>query len=136
MLQRFPNLARRAHQDSPTTWARRARARLCPPYRFPRTKRGLVSRSAALTLIAIVAAVLGSDHAWASTPLDGAGLRWPWALPFIGILLTIASGPLLFPRIWHKHYGKLAFIWSTLTVAPLAAIYGTPTAAAAFVHTM
>jgi Na+/H+ antiporter NhaD/arsenite permease-like protein len=119
MLQRFPNLAR-----------------LCPPYRVTRTERGLVWRSAALTLIAIVAAVLGSDDAWASTPLDGAGLRWPWALPFIGILLTIASGPLLFPRIWHKHYGKLAFMWSAFTVAPLAAIYGTPAAAAAFVHTM
>ena len=135
MLQRFPNLARRAHQHSPTTWARRARARLCPPW-VTRTQRGLVWRSAALTLIAVVAAVLRSDDAWASTPLDGAGLRWPWALPFIGILLTIASGPLLFPRIWHKHYGKLALMWSTFTVAPLAAIYGTPVAAAAFVHTM
>ena len=68
--------------------------------------------------------------------LDGAGLRWPWALPFVGILLTIATGPLLFPRLWHHHYGKLAFIWSTLTLAPMAALYGTPTAAAAFVHTM
>jgi Na+/H+ antiporter NhaD/arsenite permease-like protein len=68
--------------------------------------------------------------------LDGATLRWPWALPFIGILLTIATGPLLFPRLWHRHYGKLAFAWGTLTVAPLAAIYGTPTAIAAFVHEM
>src|ERR1700730_1318784 len=107
MRQRFPNLARRAHQHSPTTWARRARARLCPPW-VTRTQRGLVWRSAALTLIAVVGAVLRSADAWAFPPLDGAGLRWPWALPFIGILLTIASGPLLFPRIWHKHYGKLA----------------------------
>jgi Na+/H+ antiporter NhaD/arsenite permease-like protein len=94
-----------------------------------------VSRSAALAAIA-VAALLAPDAAWASTSLDGAGLRWPWAIPFVGILLTIASGPLLFPTIWHKHYGKLAFIWSTLTVAPLAAIYGTPAAIEAFVHTM
>ena len=72
----------------------------------------------------------------AGTPLDGAGLRWPWALPFIGLLLTIATGPLLFPRIWHHHYGKFAFVWSVLTVAPLAAIYGTPTAFAAFLHAM
>ena len=63
-------------------------------------------------------------------------LRWPWAIPFIGLLLTIATGPLLFPRIWHRHYGKLAFVWSALTVAPLAAIYGTPTAFAAFVQVM
>ena len=68
--------------------------------------------------------------------LDGATLRWPWALPFVGILLTIATGPLLFPRIWHSHYGKLAFVWRALTLAPLAALYGLPTALAAFVHAM
>ena len=32
--------------------------------------------------------------AQAAAALDGAALRWPWALPFIGILLTIATGPL------------------------------------------
>ena len=63
--------------------------------------------------------------------LDGTELRWPWALPFIGLLLTIATGPLLFPRIWHGHYGKLAFLWGALTIAPLAALYGMPTALAA-----
>ncbi|HEY1361603.1 MAG TPA: sodium:proton antiporter [Xanthobacteraceae bacterium] len=68
--------------------------------------------------------------------LDGAGLRWPWALPFVGILLTIATGPLLFPRFWHHHYGKLAFVWSTLTLAPMAALYSPSTAGRAFVHTM
>ena len=63
-------------------------------------------------------------------------MRWPWALPFIGILLTIATGPLLFPRVWHHHYGKLAFAWSVLTLAPLAALHGAPVALAAFVHAM
>ena len=58
------------------------------------------------------------------------------ALPFIGILLTIATGPLLFPRVWHHHYGKLAFVWSALTLAPLAALHGAPVALAAFVHAM
>jgi Na+/H+ antiporter NhaD/arsenite permease-like protein len=68
--------------------------------------------------------------------LDGAALRWPWALPFIGILLTIATGPLLFPKFWHHHYGKLAFVWSVLTLAPLAVWYGAPAAIAALVHAM
>jgi Na+/H+ antiporter NhaD/arsenite permease-like protein len=83
-----------------------------------------------------LAAVLlvGSADAAQAAALDGAALRWPWALPFAGILLTIATGPLLFPKLWHHHYGKLAFAWSVLTVAPLAALYGTPTALAAFVH--
>src|SRR5262245_65357921 len=80
--------------------------------------------------------LLAADAAHAAAALDGTALRWPWALPFIGILLTIATGPLLFPRLWHRHYGKLAFAWSTLTIAPLAALHGTPTALAAFVHEM
>lgn len=80
--------------------------------------------------------MLAPDLAHAATPLDGTALRWPWALPFAGILLTIATGPLLFPRFWHRHYGKLAFAWSTLAIAPLAALHGTPTALAALVHEM
>jgi Na+/H+ antiporter NhaD/arsenite permease-like protein len=68
--------------------------------------------------------------------LDGAQLRWPWALPFLGILLTIATGPLLFPRVWHNHYGKLAFVWGTLALAPMAALYDLPTAVAALIHAL
>jgi Na+/H+ antiporter NhaD/arsenite permease-like protein len=82
-----------------------------------------------LTLLA--AMVPDSAHAAA---LDGAALAWPWALPFIGILLTIAAGPLLFPRLWHRHYGKIAFIWSVLAIVPIAALYDVPTATAAFAH--
>jgi Na+/H+ antiporter NhaD/arsenite permease-like protein len=73
----------------------------------------------------------GTSHAGG---FDGADLEWPWALPFIGILLTIAIGPLLFPRIWHHHYGKIAFMWAVLTLVPIAAIFDIPTATTAFVH--
>src|SRR5882762_5843487 len=88
-------------------------------------------RVLSLVLIATIAPT--AAHAAA---LDGAALRWPWALPFLGILLTIATGPLVFPKIWHHHYGKLAFAWATLTLAPLAALYGVPAAVAALVHAM
>jgi hypothetical protein len=65
------------------------------------------------TLVAaILCAAFTPDSAFAAPALDGTALRWPWALPFVGILLTIATGPLLFPRLWHHHYGKLAFVWS------------------------
>jgi Na+/H+ antiporter NhaD/arsenite permease-like protein len=71
-----------------------------------------------------------------AAPLDGAALSWPWALPFIGILLTIAVAPLLAPRFWQRNYGKLAFLWAALAIVPLAALYDWPTALAAFLHTM
>src|SRR6187455_1516105 len=66
--------------------------------------------------------------------LDGAALTWPWALPFAGILLSIATGPLLFPQIWHHHYGKIATFWAVLALLPVAAVYGVSAAFGAFVH--
>jgi Na+/H+ antiporter NhaD/arsenite permease-like protein len=88
-----------------------------------------------LTLFPLLT-LLAPDAAHAAAALDGASLQWPWALPFLGILLTIATGPLLFQRIWHRHYGKLALAWSIATLAPLAIVHGTATALAAFVHVM
>src|SRR5215468_10432592 len=74
----------------------------------------------------------------ASAPLllDGAVLSWPWSLPFIGLLLTIATGPLLFPRIWSRHYGKISAGWSALTVVAIAVAFGTATAFDAFLRAM
>lgn len=79
-------------------------------------------------------AVLIPTVAQAAPALDGAQMAWPWALPFAGILLSIALGPLLFPKIWHHHYGKIATGWVLLTLAALAARFGASTASAAFVH--
>ena len=43
--------------------------------------------------------------------LDGRGLSLFWAVPFAGLLLSIALGPLLFPFKWHPHYGKITLGW-------------------------
>ena len=67
-------------------------------------------------------------------PLDGASMAWPWALPFAGILLSIAVGPLLFPKFWHAQYGRIALGWGLLVLAPLAIWYGVPAALAALVR--
>src|SRR5262249_61548780 len=75
--------------------------------------------------------------AWAQArPLDGPRLGGPGALPFAGILLTIAFAPLINRRFWHHHYGKLAFVWAALTLAPLAALYGADAALAALSHAL
>src|SRR5262252_678109 len=74
----------------------------------------------------------------ASTPLllDGASLSWPWSLPFIGLVLTIATGPLFFPRGWSRHYGKIAAGWSALTIAVIAFAFNATTAFDAFLRAM
>jgi Na+/H+ antiporter NhaD/arsenite permease-like protein len=40
------------------------------------------------------------------------------AIPFAGLLLSIAVWPLLSHHIWEHHYGKIAAAWSLLFVVP------------------
>ena len=51
---------------------------------------------------------------------SGIGAVLPmWAcLPFVGILLSIALGPLLVPHFWHKHYGKVSAFWAIVFALP------------------
>lgn len=68
--------------------------------------------------------------------LDGAAMRWPFALPFAGLLLSIALGPLLLPKFWHAHYGKTAAAWSVAALALLVWDAGAMATLAALVHAM
>ena len=68
--------------------------------------------------------------------LDGATMSWPWALPFVGLLVTIAAGPTLFAQLWHAHFGKIAAAWAGLALIPLALAFGALTAAAVLVHAL
>ncbi|MGJ5176628.1 sodium:proton antiporter [Bradyrhizobium oligotrophicum] len=63
-------------------------------------------------------------------------MTWPFALPFGGLLLSIALGPLLFAKFWHHHYGKIAAAWALVTLAALTWNAGLSTALAAFVHAL
>nr|WP_315918506.1 sodium:proton antiporter [Mesorhizobium sp. SP-1A] len=56
--------------------------------------------------------------------LPGATMSLLWALPFAGLLLSIAAGPLLFHHFWENHYGKITIAWAALLVIPLMASFG------------
>ncbi len=68
--------------------------------------------------------------------IDGAHLALPWALPFLGMLLSIAVLPLAAPRVWHHHFGKIAALWSALVLVPAAVRIGPGAAFGAVAHTM
>ncbi|WFP76681.1 sodium:proton antiporter [Mesorhizobium sp. WSM4906] len=68
--------------------------------------------------------------------LPGAAMSLWWALPFTGLLLSIATGPLLFPHVWEHHYGKITAAWATFVVVPLAVAFGIPAAGEAVLHTL
>ena len=45
------------------------------------------------------------------------------ALPFIGMLLSIALAPTLAPRFWHHNYPKVALFWALSFIAPFVALF-------------
>src|SRR5438045_3071894 len=51
-------------------------------------------RARGLTLAGWIVVMLPYE-ARAATMIDGAAMRWPFALPFAGLLLSIAMGPVL-----------------------------------------
>ncbi len=55
----------------------------------------------------------------------GLGERLPlWsALPFAGILLSIALFPLLAPHFWHHHYPKVSLAWALILAVPFLLAY-------------
>ena len=86
------------------------------------------------TLIA-AACCLVAGPAHAAEALDGAKLSLLWALPFVGILLSIATGPLLYPHLWEHHYGKFAALWAALVIVPLFLTFEPSAATATLSHT-
>ena len=87
---------------------------------------------------AFAVAALGVDAAWAAGEhgLPGAAMSLWWALPFAGLLLSIAAGPLLFHHVWENHYGKIAAGWAALAVIPMAIAFGIATAGEAVLHAL
>jgi Na+/H+ antiporter NhaD/arsenite permease-like protein len=91
----------------------------------------LIKTGAAAALLSISATPAAAAHS-----LDGATLPWPLALPFAGMLLSIALGPLVVKEWWHIHYEKAAAFWAVLAVGGLIASAGTAPASAGLVHSM
>ncbi|MGB2731096.1 MAG: sodium:proton antiporter, partial [Methylovirgula sp.] len=68
--------------------------------------------------------------------LDGAHMPLWLALPFPGLLLSIALGPIFAKKLWHVHYGKAAAFWAALAFVLLIAQEGFALALAGCAHSM
>jgi Na+/H+ antiporter NhaD/arsenite permease-like protein len=78
---------------------------------------------------------LMASPALAAEGLDGAKLGLAWAIPFLGMLLSIAVFPLVAHHFWEHHRGKVAAFWALCALVPIALSGGVSTAAEAVVHT-
>lgn len=68
--------------------------------------------------------------------VDGRQLSVLWAIPFAGILLSIALMPLLTPSFWHHHFGKVSAAWTLAFFLPFAALWGPAVAGSSLVHAL
>ena len=59
-----------------------------------------------------------------------------WAVPFAGMLLSIALLPLAAPRFWSLHFGKVTGFWALSFLLPFASIQGVKPAGGLLAHTL
>jgi Na+/H+ antiporter NhaD/arsenite permease-like protein len=87
--------------------------------------------------LGLCVALLAARAATAATPhLDGAELSLAWALPFAGMLLSIALFPLLAPKFWEHHFAAIAAFWAAVFMGPCALAFGGLTALTEMLHTI
>ena len=71
-----------------------------------------------------------------ASSLNGAELSGYWAIPFAGILLSLALCPMVVPNFWHHHYGKVAVCWALACAVPLFCVFGSDVAVPGIAHTL
>jgi Na+/H+ antiporter NhaD/arsenite permease-like protein len=67
--------------------------------------------------------------------IDGRKLNLLWAIPFAGVLLSIAILPLATPQFWHHHFGKVAAFWALAFIVPLLVTEGAALTLHEILHT-
>lgn len=82
----------------------------------------------------LTAALLGAPAWGHAAGMDGATLPAWWGIPFAGMLLSIALMPLLVPKLWHHHFGKIAAGWALAFLLPFAVLHGPAAAGQSLVH--
>ena len=58
-----------------------------------------------------------------ASSIDGRELAFWWALPFAGLLLSLAIMPIIASKLWHHHFGKIVAIWSLMTLGMIIQFY-------------
>ncbi|MBA3478555.1 MAG: sodium:proton antiporter [Lautropia sp.] len=89
-----------------------------------------------LPRLLVCALLVGCPGLAMAAEFDGARLSVWWAIPFVGILMSIALIPLLAPGFWHHHFGKLSAAWALAFLLPFAALFGVDLAVENLAHAL
>ena len=66
----------------------------------------------------------------------GSGLSLAWDIPFAGLLLSLAVGPIVAAHFWHEHYGKITAAWTLALFLPFIVAFGLAEAWHQVVHAL
>ena len=88
-----------------------------------RLKTAIVAAASLLICLGVGQPAMAAGGAGAPH-LDGASMGLLWAVPFVGMLLSIAIMPLLAPQFWHYNFGKVSAVWALLFLVPFTIAYG------------
>lgn len=89
-----------------------------------------------ITLFLAALVLAFATPAAAAEGLHGAQIPLWEGLPFAGLLLSIALGPIFAKKLWHVHYGKAAAFWAALALALLIYTQGISPSLTAFGESM
>ncbi|MBS7816228.1 sodium:proton antiporter [Wohlfahrtiimonas chitiniclastica] len=71
-----------------------------------------------------------------SHTFDGNHLSMLYTIPFIGLIASVALLPLIAPKLWLNHYGKITLGWSIIFFIPLILNFGWGVGGAVLVDTL
>jgi Na+/H+ antiporter NhaD/arsenite permease-like protein len=86
--------------------------------------RRLAPTAVCLGLLTAAGSAAAGEPGHDALHLDGAVLGLIWAVPFAGILLSIALCPLLVPHFWERNFGKVSALWSAAVLVPFFVLFG------------
>jgi Na+/H+ antiporter NhaD/arsenite permease-like protein len=69
-------------------------------------------------------------------PFDHSLDQLVYAIPFVGVLLSLSLLPLLIPSVWHNHYGKITLTWAMITIGVLTKSFGMTLTVEKLTHTL
>jgi Na+/H+ antiporter NhaD/arsenite permease-like protein len=93
--------------------------------------------AAVMPVAARAAEAVDEAHGMGAAPhfhLHGEDLSLIWAVPFAGILISIAVLPLVAPLFWQRHFGKISAFWTACVLIPMVLIIGWETTLFELVH--
>ena len=94
------------------------------------------ARAVELSAATLVLATYAPHALAASGGFTGTGLSLAWAIPFAGLLLSLALWPIFAANFWHHHYGKITAAWAIAFLIPFVLRFGAGEALHQVVHVL